>query len=242
MTVPQMQKSDIADNQQGKALSYVYGVLFSDGWVDSRRSCFHCRSIDSDILDKLEKEIARCGIPYDKIARYAHAQNPDAYGSKDIELLSVTGDFGRILRSVSHRTTVIPSVVYESEDNTRAFLTGLIDGDGWFSIYESKGVIRFEVGIAKTSEMMYEVPALLKTVGINHQKIATRKLKSGKVLKRLRFTPQSFLASGLCFSAKRKQRRVDMMRQIYALLAQAKVKMDRETFNDYKREVLSHVA
>lgn len=238
-----MQKTNVADNQQGNALSYLIGILFTDGWVDARRKSFNCRSIDSEILDEVERQIRVSELDFNAVRRYEHAQHEDAYGSKDIGLLVVTGGAGAYLESITHAKTVIPAVVYQTVENQKAFVSGLLDGDGWCNIdLSTPGTMRFQVGIAKTSEMMFEIPKILQSLGIKHGKLETRKLKSGKVLKRLRLNPDSFLASGLAFTARRKQRRVDAVRQAKALLQAASGRMDKVAFNDYKRKVLRKVA
>jgi hypothetical protein len=218
--VPQMQKSNGADYQQGQALAYLFGVYFGDGYIPEGSHGFSVRAIDRDFVEYVRDQYLIWN-PTAYTSINDDAQRGGFPGSKNM-LYRFYGGNGELLRRDSHKRTEIPAVAHA---HPKSFIEGLLDSDGFVSVMQDGSTIRFQVGIAKTNDIYHDVYTMIAQQGIKCQKMQTRKLPSGKILKRIRFNPESFLDSGLRFHIDRKQSRVDKYRAMLASFS----------FNDSKR-------
>lgn len=209
-----MQKSSIADNQQGNALSYLCGVFVGDGCFLAKKDIFHVKSIDEDFIDHIihQFKILKKDVGYNKTLQNQHK---NAFGTKpiwhlDIRCVSEIENFNQI----THQKREIPIIAYKF---SKSFIEGILDSDGWFTINVCKGVVRASCGMAKCNDIYFDIIKMLHRMGIKTHKMRTRKLKSGKLLKEIRFNVHSFLDSGLMFHLKRKQDRVERYREILGI-------------------------
>lgn len=214
-----MQKPQAAADPQGQALAYLVGVYFGDGCVPTGRTQMVVKSIDVDLIDHIVKTYL-VWKPDGKFNIHAEQQHEKAFGKK--ELTRVTIDGGDELKQITNARTELPGIVHKYPKD---FIEALLDSDGFASLVVDKSTIRFQVGIAKTNDIYHDVYKLITRSGIKCQKMQVRILPSGKILKRIRFNPASFLESCLQFHARRKQERVEKFRQMHASVS----------FNDYKR-------
>lgn len=240
--MPKMQKSDSADNSQGQALSYVLGVYFGDGCVDvawrnkdgTERKRFRLRAIDEDFVAFTSEQLKRAF----NVEPTHGVDNSKRFGKKTLHSVTVSQDgIGEYIQSICGKRTIIPNIVYSSEENKRAFIEGFLDSEGWVVIIAQElGRFYLQIGVGATTEMIYEIAKLMTELGIKVGKIKTKRYPSGKILKSTLFNIESFLASGLRFNASRKQRKIDGYLQArQALKDSGLYKPNGASFNDYKR-------
>lgn len=243
--VPKLQQSPIAVNQQGHALSYVVGVYFGDAsinraWTNddgSETLQMRLRVIDEDFVQRFAKEVEEA-FPGSNPKITLNAANGEKghHGKKPLHQVRVRRGVPEYILSIAGKRTLIPNVVYRSKADTRAFVEGILDSEGWVFIQSGNlGAFYLQVGFAMTSDVVYELQKMLQRLGIKTAKIKTKHYPSGKILKSCMFNTASFLDSKLKFTARRKQGRID------AFVAARKLLSDTgfynpsgASFNDYK--------
>ena len=216
--VPQMQKSDGAGNQQGQALAYLLGVYFGDGCVPEGRKCFVVKSIDRDLIEYIREQY---NVAFPGMECSINTEANQGYGAKLLHRFY--GSSGMDFVNLTHKRQELPILAFSYP---RPFIEGMLDSDGFAGLQATGSTIRFQVGMSKTTDIYHDVYKLICSLGIKCQKLQTQTLTSGKILKRIRFNPQSFLDSGLRFHTARKQDRVDAYRAMQASVSS----------NDYKRK------
>lgn len=237
----------IADNQQGQALSYVVGVYFGDGCVTRRftykdgsdNRCFQLSTIDEDFRDYAAQQ-ASLAFPDSKPYKHEHQRDK----KRRVYFLRVD-NVGNYLESITGKRTLIPNFVYATRENTKAFLEGLLDSEGWASDthYLKRNEIYLTVGLAIGSELAHEFKRMLESFGVSVGKMHSRKIESGRVMRQMHFNTASFLESGLEFHCWRIQRRIvahRWARQVLKDVAASKLP-DGVSFNDYKQSVRESV-
>lgn len=236
-----------ADNQQGQALSYIYGVYFGDGCVVYRSAgengipnkCFTVQVIDKDFRDYVVQQ-GNIAFPDALINTYEGERD-----RKGIIYHVRIERVGHMLETVTGKRTIIPNLVHASRENTMAFVEGLLDSEGWVTdtTYLKKNEVSCVIGFAVTSELAHEFKRMLETLGVKVGKMHTKKMPSGKVAKQMHFNTASFLASGLQFHCWRKQRKIEghrWGRKVIQEVMSAKLP-EGVSFNDYKQSVRRHV-
>lgn len=238
-----MEKSEVAVNQQGQALSYVIGVYFGDGCVTHRRTnvdgtinrCFILQVIDKDFRDYTAEQCKAC-FPESTI--YVGDHPREGKGMIYHLRVGLVGDF---IERIAGKRTIIPNFAYASDANKRAFLGGLLDSEGWVTdtTYLRKNEIACVIGFAIVSELAWEFKNMLESLGVKVGKVHTKTLPSGKVAKQMHFNTASFLESGLEFRCWRKQRKIEGHRWARKVLEEARKSEfpDGVSFNDYKRRL-----
>ena len=236
-----MQKSEDADNQQGQALSYVVGVYFGDGCVDTawrnqdgtERKRFRLRAIDQDFVERTALSIQQAF----NVECRRGMDNSKRFGKKPLHLITAMSGVGEYLESITDRRRFIPNLIYQTKENTRQFIIGLLDSEGWVSFqFQELGRFYIEVGIGMTSEHMGEFIRMLNNAGVITHKVKTKKYPSGKVMKLTKFNVDSFLRSGIRFNCSRKQNRIDSyLNAIKSLKESGMYYANGASFNDYKR-------
>ena len=243
--VPKMQQSPIAVNQQGHALSYVLGAYFGDAsithaWTNNDGSevlQMRLRVIDEEFVGRFY-EALKDAFPGSnpKLTLNINNGTKGHHGKKPLHCVTVRRGVPEYIQSIAGKRTLIPSVVYRSTRDTKAFLEGILDSEGWVIIVsQEKGRFYLQIGFAMTSEMVYEMQKMLHRLGIKTAKIKTKHYPSGKILKTCMFNTVSFLESGLKFTAKRKQGRIDAFSAATKLLKDTGFyNSSGASFNDYK--------
>ncbi len=240
-----MEKSKVAVNQQGQALSYVIGVYFGDGCVtlyrtnndQSENRCFALQVIDEDFRDYVAKQ---CQIAFPESNVQVHNIYREDKG-RELYHLRV-GLIGHYIESITGKKTIIPNFVYESIDNIKAFLEGLLDSEGWITdtAYLKRNEISCVIGLAITSELAWEFKNMFQGLGIKVGKIGTRKLPSGKVIKQMHFNTGTFFNSGLMFHSWRKAKKLIAHRSARSVLESVRSIKNIPagvSFNDYLRSL-----
>lgn len=239
-----MEKPSFAVNQQGYSLAYLIGVYFGDGCITRRKlnkngtenRCFVLQVIDQDFRDYFSNQ-AKAAFP--KSVIYSHDYNRSGKG---MVYSSRIGLVGKWLEDITGKRSLIPNLVYQSDETKAAFVEGLMDSEGWVTdtSHLKNGYLYLQIGFSSTGEFVPEMQKILGELGIRSGKIHTRKIKSGRVAKTLHLNSGDWLAGNLVFHCWRKQRKVEAHRLARRVLDQAK-RLDRETFNDCKRELIERL-
>ena len=230
-------------------MSYVVGVYFGDGCVTHRKfnkdgsenRSFALQAIDKDFRDFTAAKFSEA-FP-DKTG-YCFDYDRPGKGM----IYAFRGErAGQHLEAIAGKKTIIPNFVYQSRQNTAAFIEGLLDSEGWVTdtTYLKKNEIACLIGFAITSELAHEFKTMLEGLGVKVGKVHTKTLPSGKVAKQMHFNTASFLESGLTFHCWRKQRKVEghrWARKVMEEVRSMKVEMpDKVSFNDYKQRAREQV-
>lgn len=239
-----MQKSPVAVNQQEYDLAYVLGVYFGDASIDkawtngdgSEVLRMRLRVIDQDFAERFQSAV-EIAFPGSAPKLQLNAANGDKghFGKQPLHCVTVRRGVPEYIESIAGKKTVIPNIVYRSEGDTRAFIEGLLDSEGWVALVGQK-LSRFylQIGFAMTSEQVYEVQKMLNRMGIKTARIKTKRYPSGKILKTLMFNTDAFIQSGLKFTSARKQRKVDAFAAAREVLKGAGFCPGGSNLNDYK--------
>jgi|GEM_PF-3510190 len=212
--VPKSENRSSGDNQQGKCLSYVIGVYFGDGCVclnygGVKAKYFRLEVIDRDFRD-YTADCCEEVFSWRAATRFETMKaGTKFYG------LQVRG-VGNYIESITGKRRFIPNFVYKTDENKRAFVEGLLDSEGWISMYQPKNgnSFVFSLGFAVTSEVIHELARLLSQLNVKHGKISTTTKNRKKPLKSLHINIPSFIASGLKFNIARKQERIEKFRRM----------------------------
>ena len=248
---PKMENTSFAVNQQGHALSYVLGVYFGDACIDTawtnkdgtERKRIRLRVIDKDFIAAFSEAFqtafpnTQTTIWYDeKIGKKGR------FGKQPMHCVSAMDGVPEYIESITGKRTIIPNLVYQSDDSLIQFIIGLLDSEGWVAILKQDlGKFYLQIGLATTSEMVYEVKKILNKLGIKTGKVLTKKYPSGKILKTILFNTQSFVESNLYFNIRRKQKRIEAFLAARKRLDKVGYNPNGVGFNDDKREYRERV-
>lgn len=161
--------------------------------------------------------------------------NKGHFGKKPLHMVRVRRGVPEYIQSIAGKKTLVPNIVYRSEEDTRAFIEGILDSEGWVHISsQEKGRFYLQIGFAMTSELVYEVQKMLNRMGVKTARIKTKHYPSGKIMKTCMFNTASFIDSGLRFVSERKQRKIDGFVKAQMALREAGFTPNGVSFNDYK--------
>ena len=215
-TVPKSENLLNCDNQQGKRLSYVIGVYFGDGYVSlnyggTKTKYFRLNVIDEDFRD-YAAQCCEIAFPDYHVTRFhSVVKERDYYG------LQIRG-IGNYIESITGGKRFIPNFVYESDENMKAFIEGMVDSKGWVTMRSVKNIIQAKLGFAITSEVIHELCKMLGRVGVKYGKIGTYTKCRKRALKNISINIPSFLAAGMKFHIQRKQEKLDKFSLIMDLI------------------------
>lgn len=239
-----MLKSNAFDNQQGYALSYLYGLYLTDAsiWTKSvgkygdKNRCFSMQVIDEDFRDYAAKQVD-IAFPEKRTDRRMKANST---GKKYFYLeRGLVGSF--IERSIDYGR-IVPPVVYESRENKKHFIEAIMDSDGWVTdrAHAKKGHLYLQMGLSLTTYLISEIKEILKDLGIETGKISHRRLTHGDINHTIGIHSGDWLKGDIEFHCWRKQRKVEAHRLVRNLLEVCK-KLDKATFTDYKRLLVKQI-
>lgn len=239
-----MQKSPIAVNQQGHCLSYVLGVYYGDAtitraWINgdgSERYQMRLRVIDREFIERFAAALEDAFPGSNACIQFEMNNGTKGHwGKKPLHMVTVRRGVPEYIQSIAGKRTLIPSVVYRSDADIRAFVEGVLDSEGWVHVAsQEKGRFYLQIGFAMASEMVYEAQKMLNRMGIKTARIKTKRYPSGKILKSCMFNTASFIESGLRFTATRKQKKIDAFVAAQQMLKEAGFTPNGQSFNDYK--------
>lgn len=242
--VPKLQKSPVAVNQQGHFLSYVLGVYFGDAsihraWTNddgSETLEMRLRVIDEEFIARFGKSVEEA-FPGSNPQIKLNIKNGEKghLGKKPLHYVRVRRGVPEYIQSIAGKKTLIPNIVYRSDDDLRAFVEGILDSEGWVHVAsQEKGRFYLQIGFAMASDLVYEMQKMLNRMGVKTARIKTKHYPSGKLMRTCMFNTASFIDSGLRFTASRKQKRIDAFVEAQQLLREAGFKPNGQSFNDYK--------
>lgn len=186
-----------------KTFAYLLGCYFGDASVFKRHGSyaysFEC--IDIEFIEKVASLLS-CWTGRD--VNIHKRRDSDKY------YLQVTSkDFGLFIKDTGG-CRYIPNYVFDwDKDLQREFLEGVLDSDGWISRRENpNGNVRFQMGYGTTYSWTYDIKRLLQSFGVVCHKLREIPTKN-KVQLSFIINIASFINSGLRFSIKRKQMKVN---------------------------------
>jgi hypothetical protein len=196
----------------GKSYAYILGVYLGDGNVTVRSEkniIFRLNTIDRDFAEATRKAMLevtkRDSNIYTEVVKKSSKPNH--------ALQCSCGPFGLHLKEVTQNKAVIPSFVYQWDNELKkSFVSGLMDSEGF--VAEGKNRItltpcRYFMGFGCCDLWFMDFKKILESLGIQTGKVKQEILKSGKMMRRLHIHLRSWIQSGCIFQINRKQRRVD---------------------------------
>ena len=216
--MPKSKNPVIADNQQGKHLSYVVGVYFGDGMVSLNHGGVEAKFFRLEVIDKDFRDHTAycCEVAFTDHTATSFETIKDG---KKYYGLQVRG-IGNYIESITGKRRFVPNFIYKNDENKKAFVEGLIDSEGWIQLQAGKNgsVFRGHIGFAITSEVIYELTKILAQIGVKYGKIGTYTKNRKKALKNISINVPSFINAGLKFHIARKQERVEKFRLIQEII------------------------
>jgi hypothetical protein len=202
----------------GKSFAYILGVYLGDGcvtlWRDKKRGIgprliFRLNTIDQDFAEATKKALQELSDYSVSLCCHAVAK------SKKPNHALALGDRALCERLVADtdKKQAIPEYVFGwSRDNRLAFITGLMDSEGFVAPNSNHTGRRFYMGYKSCDVWVPDFVKILKSVGIEIGKIGIEKPRFPGYKTPIRFAikMQSWVDSGARFNIKRKQARVDV--------------------------------
>jgi hypothetical protein len=198
-----------------KSFAYILGVYLGDGAVTksqgagrSDRLVFRLNTIDRDFAKATKKALQELSDYTVSLCCHAVAK------SKKPNYALALGDRALCERLVADtdKKQAIPEYVFGwSRDNKLAFITGLMDSEGFVAANSNHTGRRFYMGFKSCDVWVPDFVRLLKSVGIEVGKIGIEKPRFPGYKTPIRFAikMQSWIDSGARFNIVRKQARVD---------------------------------
>jgi len=192
----------------GKSFAYLFGVYLGDGCVSKGRyHCFRLNTIDNDFA--LATQAALSEVTDYKVTIAKHDVKR---GKPNHALYCGDPDLGKFLVAMTNDKQQLPAFVWTaSRDEKLAFISGLMDSEGFVAANSNPTNRRFYMGFKSTNCWVPDFVRLLESVGIMVGKISKEKpLKPGyREPSRFTIKMKSWIDSGAKFNIARKQSRVD---------------------------------
>jgi hypothetical protein len=200
----------------GKSYAYILGVYLGDGCISNtvtsadsqNKRTFRLNTIDEDFALATKEALIDLGAVIVPIRKH-DVKN----GRPNHALQCVVDDFGITLQSDTFNKTVIPRYVLEwSRENKLAFITGLMDSEGFVAANSGNPTNRrYYMGFKSTDVWVADFVRILESVGIKVGVVSTEEPRQPHYRRPTRFTikMQSWIDSGAKFNIARKQNRVD---------------------------------
>mgnify|MGYP001436814383 CR=1 FL=1 len=212
-----------------RARGYFYGVLLGDGHINyTRRSLEHAADPSNRRGPMLMLKVA----DYDFISAWRDAiKEITGFDYKISKHNPGTGEFGkrqqyklRVSQQelvhdaeelTSHKTRIPDGIRSADRETKNAFVTGLMDSEGWINCYLSTiKQCDMTLGFACADPWLDDFYSLVQSLGVLTSKIYTRKptkKKNGEDAKTIRLFKldiPSYINAGLGFTIKRKSDRL----------------------------------
>lgn len=195
----------------GKSFAYILGVYLGDGCVtkSGANDCFRLNTIDIEFATATRVAFLEYG-PLTANSLSVHAVKKS---SKPNCALSIRqDDICRTLVDDTERKIKIPDYVFEwPRENQLAFITGLMDSEGFVGANSNPTNRRYYMGFKSCDAWVPEFIELLESVGVRIGKVQTEKPLQPHYKPPTRFTikMQSWIDAGCRFNIQRKQGRVE---------------------------------
>lgn len=201
-----------------KDYAYIIGVFLGDGSIGTDKRTFCLQSIDKDFCETTEKSILKMTYSTPRIVQ----MNRLTTAKRIVWGLYLTDvSLCKQLKEITKNRTELPEYVYTwSDENKKALIAGLLDSEG----YVSKGKIHYSgehevcnltIGIGACDKWLKQLYTLCSMMGIKVGSITTEQLSYNKEFYRFIFNKKSFISSGLYFTIKRKQERIEEYKRLF---------------------------
>lgn len=206
-------------NNVNKELAYIIGVYLGDGSIDKSVRTFCLQTIDRDFAGHAEealKQLTKNSVSVIERNRKTMADNTVwAVSAYDAE-------FCRKLQVLTGQRKHLPVDFEQWEElHQKWLIAGLLDSEGYVSMYRQHltengtEVFSMSIGIGATDIWLNELHQFLKTKEYGVGIITRELLKSGLIFSKFSFNKKAFIASGLFFTIKRKQDRIEHYKTLF---------------------------
>ena len=194
----------------GKDYAYLLGVYLGDGTISLRTdNCyrFSLEVIDMDFIDRTRESIKSVtGKNFTNVKCRSRGMMME-----DIYSFAVHDMMFKDMKESTEDKKFIPQFVFEADREVKiAFLEGLMDSEGWIVERKNKaGIKQYQMGFSCTSSWTYDVWQLFRSIGVSCCEPYILHQKNKKDCICFTINLASWVQSGILFSIKRKQDRVD---------------------------------
>lgn len=214
MTATDAKMSGISQSA-AKSFAYILGVYLGDGCVTRRpgttkgQLCFKLNTIDAEFAETTKlalEQLTDC-----KVSIWKHDVKKSAKPNHTLHC--PCDDLCRWLKNDTSSKQIIPGYVERwSLEMRQAFITGLMDSEGFVAAQKSYPTNRgFYMGYKSCDPWVPQLVRIMEKSGLRIGKLseeAPRK-EGYKTPRRFHIKMQSWVNSGIKFSIRRKQERVD---------------------------------
>jgi len=194
----------------GQDLCYILGVYFGDGsvqWRTETSKAFVLQVEDKEFRDAAWSAAVKT---FSGGAIYKGTHPRPERGNIYHLRVETVGDF---IEELCKKRKRIPKFVFSSRALKYAFLSGIMDSDGWetHKSYVNRNEAYISVGFSTTNEIANKIKALFASVGIETGKTTLKTLRpSGKISQTWFPKTKSLIKSGFRFRMNRKQKPLDI--------------------------------
>lgn len=203
---------DVIGQSAGKSYAYLLGVYLGDGSLSrcggKEKWYFRLSAVDRDFVETAAEafEVVTGRMP--SINTYSEKRGRDYHAiiRKDEALAQ------RLIRDTNEKQTIPLEIIQRwPRDWQMAFVSGLMDSEGFVGANSNLTNRRYYMGFKCTSPWVPDFVVLLQSLGIRVGKVQTEApLKEGyKAPIRFTIKMQSWIDAGGYFNIARKQKRVD---------------------------------
>jgi intein/homing endonuclease len=199
-------------------LAYLVGTYLTDGYSNLRQVGLSSNDLDytENFARCLETVLGRTYTPH-KI------NSPKSKAGYMWRTVIDSRELSAWLISETGKKNHIPSgIISAPEDIRLSFLAGAMDGDGWMGMYKRHKKVggaewwAWSIGFCGAEEFVRQIPEFVRHLEIQPKPIRTDYRGTGhKNMMYCRFNNMSVVHSGFYFGIKRKQDRLQLMREKY---------------------------
>jgi intein/homing endonuclease len=202
-------------NTDSLDFAYLLGVYLTDGSV--YKGMFRLNSIDYDFMDRVANILQRIvgRRPNIRKMKKRSKNHSDAW-----EMAIMARNLTEFLEEETNKKHRVPYFVFEKPlDWQKEFLAGVLDGDGWISITESKpnkktGHVRksAKIGFVGVKDSyMRDMQKLLTKMEIKHSYRDRKRSEALQEMREYTIRPRDFVESRLYFRVERKVKKTIIM-------------------------------
>jgi hypothetical protein len=192
-----------------KPLAYIVGVYLGDAYISGSGRCFEQYSIDKDFLVNVSKNLSRIS-KYPVTIKEAEYKTSSGY-----RLYCFDRDLCDYLVAATRNKQCVPDTIpLRRCPETQALCEGYLDAEGWvakskkLSTYTKHPLYRIGVGNTNLN-VLSGVVYRMESFGIQHGKLICSSRKDAKDFYTFEIEKRSYMKSGMKFSIRRKQARLE---------------------------------
>lgn len=203
-----------------KDLAYITGIYLTDGYIHSKngRRGLRLRNIDRDIHEYYLDRIFSITGRRIKLQEYKTGYSSTVYESEICDSYLV-----ETMTNETKLKAIIPIYIHEMNiEDTKEFLAGLLDGDGWCSVSEKRRESNpnpenshwhATIGIAgKQDSYIRFLPKILNKLNIKFS-MSEVKTEKGTLMFSYRLDNRGCVESDIYFHCQRKQEKFELIKQ-----------------------------